>query len=137
MQFENCSKCNFEQLSYSMFYNTIASIQGQQVSSATAKLSIFLQSILQESCLKWIFDQLSHSMSCRNINNLHITKGNMLLATKVTTDIFKKTKPNNFWMLVPKTPRGFYHQPYQNCQLLSLSCKSATAKFSTRRPEIL
>ena len=33
----------------------------------TAKLGIFLQNILWESCLKCDFEQLSHSMSVRNI----------------------------------------------------------------------
>ena len=48
----------------------LASIQGSQVSIATAKLAIFLQNILWESCLKLDFEQLSHSMFCKNIASL-------------------------------------------------------------------
>ena len=117
MQFESFSKCNFEQLSHSMFCKNIArlaSIQGQQVSLATAKLSVFLQKIQRESCSKLIFEQLSHSMSCGNIDGLAVIKENVFLTTKVTNHILgiwplQKTRPNDFWMLVPKTPRDFQH----------------------------
>ena len=60
-----------EQLSQSMFCKNIAhlaSIQGSQVSIATAKLAIFLQSIRWESCLKSNFEQLSldvQNQQCR------------------------------------------------------------------------
>ena len=40
----------------------------------TAKLGIFLQNILWESCLKCDFEQLSHSMSVRNIARLAVAK---------------------------------------------------------------
>ena len=62
-----------EQLSQNMFCKNIAhlaSIQGSQVSIATAKLAIFLQNILWESCSKFNFKQLSHSMFCKNIASL-------------------------------------------------------------------
>ena len=64
-----------EQLSQSMFCKNIArlaSIQGSQVSIATAKLAIFLQNILWESCSKFNFKQLSHSMFCKNIASLAV-----------------------------------------------------------------
>ena len=90
MQFESFSKCNFEQLSHSMFCKNIArlaSIQGQQVSLATAKLSIFLQNILWESCSNLVSDQLSYSMCCENNGNLAVTKENVFLATKTINRI--------------------------------------------------
>ena len=104
MQLEGCSKCNIEQPSLSIFCKNIAclaSIQGQQVSLATAKFSILLQNRLGESCSKLIFEQLSQSMSRNNIDSLAVTKQNVFLATKVTSHIlgiwpFQKTKPNDF-----------------------------------------
>ena len=87
-----------------------------------AKLSIFLKNIQWENCSKLIFEQLSHGMSSRNIDCVAVTMENVFLATKVTTDVlviwpFQKTKPNNFLMVISKTPRGFYHQPYYQCKI--------------------
>ena len=50
----------------------LASIEGMQVSIATAKLAIFLQNILWESCCKLNLEQLSHSMFCKNIASLAV-----------------------------------------------------------------
>ena len=49
---------------------SLASIQGSQVSIATTKLEIFAIDMLWESCLKFDFEQLSHSMSVANIAHL-------------------------------------------------------------------
>ena len=51
-----------------------ARIQGKQVSLATAKLAIFLQNILWESCSKLDFKQLSHNMYFKNIDSLAVAK---------------------------------------------------------------
>ena len=40
----------------------------------TAKLGIFLQNILWESCLKCDFEQLSHSIPVTNIARLAVAK---------------------------------------------------------------
>ena len=75
ISWESCLELDFEQLSQSMFCKNIArlaSIQGSQVSIATAKLAIFLQNILWESCSKFNFKQLSHSMFCKNIASLAV-----------------------------------------------------------------
>ena len=44
-------------------------------SLATAKLAIFLQNILWESCSKFNLEQLSHSMFCKNIARLASIQG--------------------------------------------------------------
>ena len=46
---------------------SLASIQGSQVSIATAKLAIFYTNMLRESCFKFNSEQLSRGMSVANI----------------------------------------------------------------------
>ena len=80
-----------EQLSQSMFCKNIAhlaSIQGSQISIATAKLAIFLQDILWESCLEFNLEQLSHSMFCKNIACLASIQGSQVSIATAKLAIF-------------------------------------------------
>ena len=68
---------------------SLASIQGKRVSLATtklAKLAIFATDMLWESCLKFDFEQLSHSMFCKNIARLASIQGSQVsIATAVNS----------------------------------------------------
>ena len=56
------------------FYPPCSCLLREEINSIqlTAKLAIFLQDILWESCLKLNFEQLSHSMFCKNIASLAV-----------------------------------------------------------------
>ena len=52
----------------------------------TAKLAIFTTDMLWESCLKFDFEQLSHSMFCKNIARLASIQGSQVsIATAVNS----------------------------------------------------
>ena len=53
---------------------SLASIQGSQVSIATAKLAIFATNMLWESCSELNLKRLSYSMSVANIANLAVAR---------------------------------------------------------------
>ena len=61
--------------------NGYARIQGKTSSLATAKLTIFATDILWESCSKYDFKQLFHSMSVQNMAILAVAKEFVILAT--------------------------------------------------------
>merc|ERR1712198_433235 len=50
-------------------------------SLVTAKISIFLQNMLRKSCSKFNFLQVFHSMFCKKIDILAVTKEKLCIAT--------------------------------------------------------
>ena len=56
----------------------------------TAKLTIFFTDMLWESCLKFDFEQLSHSMFCKNIAHLASIEGTQVSIATAKLAIFSQ-----------------------------------------------